>query len=220
MEQVPPILPVLPIRNAVLFPSISMPLVVGRDRSIRALENAEANGDSLVVVIAQRVLTPSDPQADDLYATGTLCKIENVTRTETGSRQVVVTGIARFRAVALEITPENFLVARGETVEDVLGQDPVRRDALLFNLKEISREILELLPGTTDPLVRLIDRVDDPSYLTNVCAAYINLPLPKNRNCSSSPKSNHGWSFCSRICARSARSSTSSAKSGTRCPNA
>ena len=181
MEQVPPILPVLPIRNAVLFPSISMPLVVGRDRSIRALENAEANGDSLVVVIAQRVLTPSDPQADDLYATGTLCKIENVTRTETGSRQVVVTGIARFRAAALEITPENFLVARGETVEDVLGQDPVRRDALLFNLKEISREILELLPGTTDPLVRLIDRVDDPSYLTNVCAAYINLPLPKKQ---------------------------------------
>jgi ATP-dependent Lon protease len=180
MESVPSLLPVLPIRNAVLFPSISMPLVVGRERSIRAVEQAEAAG-SLVVVITQRVLTPGDPNPADLYRIGALCKIENVTRTETGSQQVVVTGIARFRAVEVELADGNYLVTRGETVDDSLGEDAVRRDALFYNLREISREILELLPGTTDPLVRLIDRVDDPSYLTNVCAAYLNLPLPKKQ---------------------------------------
>jgi ATP-dependent Lon protease len=157
-----------------------MPLVVGRERSIRAVEHAEATG-SLVVVIAQRNLTPGDPKPDDLYGTGALCKIENVTRTETGSQQVVVTGIARFRVADLELSSGNYLVTRGETVNDIIGEDIVRRDALFYNLKEISREILELLPGTTDPLVRLIDRVDDPSYLTNVCAAYLNLPLPKKQ---------------------------------------
>jgi ATP-dependent Lon protease len=180
MESVPSVLPVLPIRNAVLFPSISMPLVVGRERSIRAVERSEASG-SLVVVITQRLLTPGDPKPDDLYRIGALCKIENVTRTETGSQQVVVTGIARFRVAELELTEGNYLATRGETVNDVLGEDAVRRDALFYNLKEISREILELLPGTTDPLIRLIERVDDPSYLTNVCAAYLNLPLPKKQ---------------------------------------
>jgi ATP-dependent Lon protease len=180
MEQFPSVIPVLPIRNAVLFPSISMPLVVGRDRSIAAVEAAESK-HSMLVVIAQRVLTPSDPQPDDLYLIGTLCKIENVTMTDTGSRQVVVTGITRFRVVEFDTKQGAFLSARGEAVADVFSGDHVRRDALFYNLKEISREILELLPGTTDPLVKLIDRVDDASYLSNVCAAYLNLTLSQKQ---------------------------------------
>ena len=96
---------------------------------------------------------------------------------------MVVTGISRFRIAEFDLRPENYLTARGETVsdEDTLGDDGVRRDALFYNLKEISREILELSPGTTDPLVKLIDRVDDPTYLTNVCAAYLNLSLSQKQ---------------------------------------
>src|SRR5947209_8560503 len=96
MDQVPSQLPVLPIRNAVLFPSISMPLVVGRGRSIKALEQAEAT-DNLILVIAQKVMTAGDPEPEELNQIGTLCKIENVAQTEAGSRQIVVTGIVRFR---------------------------------------------------------------------------------------------------------------------------
>ncbi|HUP56241.1 MAG TPA: LON peptidase substrate-binding domain-containing protein, partial [Bdellovibrionota bacterium] len=77
MDPLPQLLPVLPIRNAVLFPSISMPLVVGRDRSIRALEAAEA-GDNLLLIVAQRILTTGDPEVEDLYSVGTLCRLENV----------------------------------------------------------------------------------------------------------------------------------------------
>src|SRR6476620_6410558 len=96
MEPLPSILPVLPIRNAVLFPAVSMPLVVGRGRSIRALEEAQLN-DSLLIVVAQRVLTQGGPQTEDLYTIGTLCKVENATITDTGSRQIVVTGVARYK---------------------------------------------------------------------------------------------------------------------------
>src|SRR3954465_15940934 len=101
MEHVPPLLPVLPIRNAVLFPGVSMPLVVGRGRSIRAVEQAQS-ADNLLIVVAQQFLTSNDPQVEDLYAMGTLCKLENSTVTDLGSRQVIVTGIARYRLVHFE----------------------------------------------------------------------------------------------------------------------
>ena len=183
LEQIPSLLPVLPIRNAVLFPSVSMPLVVGRGRSLKALERAET-GEGLLVVISQKIITPGDPDPSDLHRTGTLCKIESATplgQGEAASRQIVVTGIIRFQVATLEQNPDGYLAARGEIVADIHTPDTVRNEALFFNLKEISREILELLPGGTEPLVRLIERVDDSSYLSNVCASYLNLSIQQKQ---------------------------------------
>ncbi len=181
MEQVPLILPVLPIRNAVLFPSVSMPLVVGRPRSIRAVEQAQAT-DSLLVVVAQRVLTQGDPQVEDLYSIGTLCKIESSsTTTDAGTRQIMVTGIARYRLIECKISTADFLITQGETVPDIHSPHLSRNEALFYNLKELAREVIELLPGTTEPLLKLIDRVDDSAYLSNICAAYLNLTLAEKQ---------------------------------------
>src|SRR4051794_13524925 len=96
MEQLPSALPVLPIRNTVVFSSISVPLVVGREKSLKALERAEA-GSGLIIIVAQKVLTAGDPQAGDLHAVGTPSKIESASPTEAGSRQIVVTGVSRYR---------------------------------------------------------------------------------------------------------------------------
>ncbi|OFZ18333.1 MAG: endopeptidase La [Bdellovibrionales bacterium GWB1_55_8] len=181
MEQFPPVLPVLPIRNTVLFPSISMPLVIGRGRSIKAVQEA-AQFDNFLVIVAQRVLTPGDPEPGDLYEIGTLCKIESVVSTEESSRQIVVTGIARYRIARVELdATETYLTARGETVADIHSEDPIRNEALFNHLKELTREILELLPGAMEPLIKLIDQVDDSAYLSNVCAAYLNLSLPQKQ---------------------------------------
>ena len=145
MEQVLSILPVLPIRNAVLFPGVSMPLVVGRGRSIRAVEQAQTS-DHLILVVAQRVLTPGDPQVEDLYSIGTLCKLENSTITDIGSRQVIVTGIGRYRLLNFELNPTGYLASRGELVSDIYNENEIRNEALFLNLKELSREVVELLP--------------------------------------------------------------------------
>jgi ATP-dependent Lon protease len=179
MEHFPSSLPVLPIRNAVLFPSISMPLVVGRGRSIQAIDRASER-DGLLMIVAQKVITPSDPTPNDLFQIGTVCKIENITPTDLGSRQVVVTGISRFR-VAEYIMGTEYLSARGETIADLHSSDAIRNEALFYNMKEMAREVLELLPGATEPLVQLIDRVDDAAYLGNVCAAYLNLSITQKQ---------------------------------------
>ncbi len=180
MEQVPLSLPVLPIRNAVLYPSVSMPLVVGRGKSLKAIEIAE-NSSSLIIVVAQHNLTPGDPEPKDLYRVGTLCRLESVSNAELGSRQVVVTGLSRYRIGEFKIEQAGYLTAMGEVVSDVPGPDPIRTEALFYNLKELSHEILELLPGSTEHLSRLIERVEDAGYLANICAAYLNLSLTQKQ---------------------------------------
>ncbi|HLD98646.1 MAG TPA: endopeptidase La [Bdellovibrionota bacterium] len=176
----PAVLPVLPIRNTVLFPAISMPLVVGRGRSIRALEEAEG-ADNLIIIAAQRLLTAGDPDPGDLYQVGTLCKIESVVSSEAGAKQIVVTGLSRYRLAEFTPDPRGFLSTRGEPVADIHSGDSIRNEALFNNLKELTREILELLPGSMEPLIRLVEQVDDSGYLTNVCAAYLNLTLTQKQ---------------------------------------
>jgi ATP-dependent Lon protease len=155
-----------------------MPLVVGRPKSLKALETSLA-ADNLILVVAQRIMTQGDPTSEELHRIGTLCKVESATEAETG-RQVVVTGVARFRVSGYD-DHGTYLTARGEIVADILPGDAVRNEALFFNLKALSREILELLPGTTEPLVQLIEKVDDAAYLSNLCAAYLNLGLEQKQ---------------------------------------
>ncbi len=157
-----------------------MPLIVGRDRSIKAIEHALETSD-LVLVVAQRVLTSEDPGLGDLYEVGTVCRIETSTVNESGGRQIVVTGIARERLFDLRLDPGGYLVARGESLSDVHSPDTTRNEALFYNLKEIAREVVQLLPGTTESLIKLIDRIEDSAYLTNVCAAYLNLSLSQKQ---------------------------------------
>ncbi len=181
IDTLPTELPVLPIRNTVLFPGISMPLVVGRSRSLQALEKAEAAGRMLLVV-AQRTITAGDPEPGDLFRTGTLCKLENISTGENGGRQIVVTGVARYRVLDYVSTAGQSLMARGETVADQDGSNTVRTQGLFETLKTLALEVVELMPGTTEALVRLIDRMDDPAYLTHVTSAYLNLNLPQKQD--------------------------------------
>lgn len=179
-QKYPVRLPILPIRNAVVFPSVSMPLLVGRPKSIQALEEAES-GDGLVIIVSQKVLTSQDPEPTDLYSVGTLCKIENISTNDTGGRQVIVTGIARYRLGEIDTRQGSFIASHGEVVSDVRTHDQARHDALFLSLKEVSRQILELLPGATEPLVKLIDRVEDSSNLAHICAAYLNLTVQQKQ---------------------------------------
>ena len=180
MDQIPLILPVLPIRNSVLFPSVSMPLVVGRGRSIQAVEYAHAR-DQLILVVAQKNTEAEDPEPQDLYEMATLCKIETLHRSHEDSLQIVVTGLARYRLYDLKRGEQGFLTAQGELMADLHTSDTIRNEALFYQLKEIAREIVQLLPGTTEALIKFIDRVEDSSYLANVCAAYLNLSLPQKQ---------------------------------------
>ena len=176
MEPVFSDLPVLPIRNAVIFPAISIPLIVGRERSLKALEQSLISGN-LLIVVTQRVVTPGDPSTEDLFSIGTLSRIESITDMESFNRQAMVTGIARYRIEKCEVSAAGYLFAKGEIIPDVQSPNTPRNEALFQSLKEAALEIVMLLPSAPEPLLRLIERVDDPSYLCNICSAYLNLTL-------------------------------------------
>jgi ATP-dependent Lon protease len=145
-----------------------------------AVKEAQAVSAGYLVVVTQRQASTDDPTSNDLYKVGTLCKIENVVNLEDNGFQVVVTGIARYRIKDF-MTHNSYFACRGETVADVSGDDTIRRTALFHSLKDLAKEILALVPGAEEPLTRLVDKLDDPTHLTNLCAAYLNISITQKQ---------------------------------------
>ncbi|MHB1070287.1 MAG: LON peptidase substrate-binding domain-containing protein, partial [Gemmatimonadaceae bacterium] len=119
-------LPVLPLRDVVLFPHVAMPLLVGRAGSLAALEAAEAS-DKLVLLMTQRDSSVQDPAAADLFRTGTLGRVLQFTRLPNGAARVLVEGLARAQVTKFvagakllraEARPYPFTVAPGDGAED------------------------------------------------------------------------------------------------------
>jgi ATP-dependent Lon protease len=156
-----------------------MPLVVGRPKSMGAVREAQAQGGYMVVV-TQRQASTDEPTANDIYKVGTLCKIESVVGLEDNGLQVVVTGVARYKVRDLMIHA-NYTACRGETVADTQSDDTIRRTALFHSLKDLAKEILALVPGAEEPLTRLVDKLEDPTHLTNLCAAYLNISITQKQ---------------------------------------
>ncbi|MGE3973762.1 MAG: endopeptidase La [Bdellovibrionales bacterium] len=169
------IYPVLPIRNTVTMPGTTVPLVVGRARSAAAVQYAQSQ-DGLIVVVTQQNSSQNEPQATDLYKTGTLCRLESVNGSEERGYQILITGIERF-TIQNYFTDGDFITAEGDMLPDDLRADSVRRVALFHSLKDAAKDILALLPQVDEAILRLIDKLENPSQLTFLCATYLNVSL-------------------------------------------
>ena len=134
-------LPVLAIRNTVIFPVLAFPINVGRDKSLKAIETAMA-GDKLLGIVAQREARNEDPSTEDLYQTGTVVKILKSVIMPGNKLNVIIQGISRIKINQWQET-EPFLRAK----VDVFPQPEVEGeeyDTLLSNLRELARKIAGL----------------------------------------------------------------------------
>jgi ATP-dependent Lon protease len=174
-------LPVLPIRNTVIFPGVVVPLRVGRSKSIAAIQKSgeSSKAGDWIVAVAQRTEN-EDPISTDLYQVGTLAKIEKVRGNADDGYHVVVRGVARFKIEEWR-ERDGVIEALGETWKDYEDADPQTLKALTESLKVTSKEILELLPSDTRSLEELVAGIDDLSFLTHICAANIDLTLEKKQ---------------------------------------
>jgi len=164
----PNILPILPIRNIVVFPGTVMPLNVGRPKS-KALLDEVMPGEKIIGVCTQKNPEVEDPQYPDLYSVGVACVILKLFKLPDGNQSIIVHGLARFRLMSLEQT-EPFAAGRIEVIEDTAVAGP-SLDALVASVRQQANRVIELSPNTPDEAQQVLNSITNPSALADFLAA-------------------------------------------------
>jgi ATP-dependent Lon protease len=167
---VPADVPVLPLRDTVLFPNSFMPLAVARESSVRLIDDAIAGG-KLVGVFTQKEPTREDPGQADLHAIGTLTHIHKMFKLPDGSLRLIVQGLARIRLDRLT-TEQPYLRAEVSEAADVLREaETLEIDALQRNIRANFQQIVQLSPVLSEDLATLASNINDPGRLTDFIAS-------------------------------------------------
>jgi len=172
-ERTPPIpseLPILPLRDTVLFPNSFMPLAVARESSVRLIDDAIGNG-KLIAVFTQRDAAIEEPQQDDLYAVGTATHIHKMFKLPDGSLRLIVQGLARVQMREV-LSTQPYLRARVEAAsEDTLEPDRLEIDALARNIRTNFQQVVSLSPLLSDDLQTLAMNITEPGRLADFIAS-------------------------------------------------
>ena len=167
---VPPKLPILPLRDTVLFPNSFMPLAVARERSVHLIDHAVAEG-KLVGVFTQRDAAIEEPTQEDLHAIGTVTHIHKMFKLADGSLRLIVQGLARVRLDKLaEAHP--FITADVSKAEEIArDEDRLEVDALQRNIKNNFQQVVSLSPLLSDDLQSLAANISEPAKLADFIAS-------------------------------------------------
>jgi ATP-dependent Lon protease len=168
--EVPAELPVLPLRDTVLFPNSFMPLAVAREASVRLIDEATTSG-RMIGVFTQREASTEEPLQDDLYTIGTATHIHKMFKLPDGSLRLIVQGLARVRLERISQT-RPYLKAAVTAADEVLrDQDHVEIDALQRNIKSNFQQVVSLSPLLSDDLQSLAANITDPGKLADFIAS-------------------------------------------------
>src|ERR671936_594380 len=178
-EDIPQVLPILPLRNSVFFPGGVLPLAVGRQKTIALIKDA-VRDEQVIGVVTQRRAEEEDPGAADLYAMGTVARIVKLLKMGEDNYSLVVQGLARFRVLDL-VQESPYLKARIDPVEDKTSVDDVEVEALGINLKKLAREVIELMPELPAAATELVESITHPGHLADLIAANVDVPIEEKQ---------------------------------------
>ena len=179
-EQAPEIIPVLPLRNTVLFPGVVIPITVGRDRSIRLINEAY-KGDKTIGVVAQMDAEIEEPGIDDLHRVGTVASIIKMLKMPDGSTTVIIQGKKRFTVNDI-IQEQPFFKARiTEFDERLSGATPEERNALVESLKELAMQIIQQSPNIPSEASFAIKNIESLSFLVNFISSNMNVGVDEKQ---------------------------------------
>jgi ATP-dependent Lon protease len=167
---VPADVPVLPLRDTVLFPNSFMPLAVARESSVRLIDEAIAGG-KLIGVFAQKDPSHEEPGQDDLYAVGTLTHIHKMFKLPDGSLRLIVQGLARIRLERLSATRPYLRAEVREAPEILRDSDAIEIDALQRNVRTTFQQVVQLSPVLSEDLVTLASNITDVGRLADFVAS-------------------------------------------------
>ncbi len=168
--RVPPEMPVLPLRDTVLFPQAFMPLAVARESSVKLIDDAVASGQT-IAVFAQREAGEDEPSQADLHPVGTASQIHKMFKLPDGSLRIIVQGLARVRLEEITATRPYLRGRVVEAPEALQEKDRLEIDALQRNIKANFQQIVSLSPLMSDDLQALASNIADPGRLADFIAS-------------------------------------------------
>jgi ATP-dependent Lon protease len=179
-ENIPEILPILPLRNTVLFPGVVIPITVGRDKSIRLVKEAY-DGNKTIGVIAQKDQEEENPKFDQLNTIGTVASILKLLKMPDGSSTIIIQGKKRFRLI--EATQEEpYIKARIETFLDNKAlSDSKEFDALVGSIRDLALNIIKQSPNIPSEASIAIKNIESPSFLINFISSNMNASVSEKQ---------------------------------------
>jgi ATP-dependent Lon protease len=180
-EELPASLPILPLRNTVLFPGVVIPISAGRDKSIKLINDANA-GDKIIGVVAQKNEDIEDPTKNDIHTIGTVARILRVLKMPDGNITVILQGKKRFEID--EVTTEKPYIKA--TVKEVEEKRPGKHDtefaAIVESIKELAIEIIKESPNIPTEATFAIKNIESQSFLINFVSSNMNLSVIEKQN--------------------------------------
>ncbi len=187
-EETPDELPILPLRNTVLFPGVVIPITVGRDKSIKLIKEAY-KGDKTLGVVSQKNDGVEDPEEKDLNKVGTVAYILKMLRMPDGNTTVIIQGKKRFKIKEVTQT-EPFLKAKIEPFNQIEKPKGKNFNALVASIKDLASQIIEQSPNIPTEATFAIKNIESPTFLINFIASNMKAEVPIKQSLLEIPELN------------------------------
>jgi len=171
----PEVLPILPLRNTVLFPGVVIPITVGRDKSIKLIKDSY-KGDRVIGVVSQKEVEIEDPGFDQLNKIGTAASIIKMLQMPDGNTTVIIQGKQRF-ILKEEVQSEPYIRASIEKFAETKHRKGREFNALLVSIKELALQIIQLSPNIPSETGIAIKNIESPAFLINFISSNMNADL-------------------------------------------
>jgi ATP-dependent Lon protease len=179
-EQIPAVLPILPLRNTVLFPGVVIPITAGRDASIQLIKDANA-GDKTIGVVAQKNAEVENPTEKDIHKIGVVAQILRVLKMPDGNTTVIIQGKKRFEIDEV-VQEEPYLKATTkEVLEDKTDEKNKEFDAIIDSIKEQALEIIKVNPMLPSEASFAIKNIQSNSFLVNFISSNMDLSVKEKQ---------------------------------------
>lgn len=177
---IPAVLPLMPVRDVVIFNDMLLPLFVGREKSVRAVEEALTK-DSFLMLVTQKDPSIEDPKPNEIYSVGTVSRILRMLKLPDGSVKALVQGISKARIVRYIKKKDLYLVKIETIAEKPIKKINLEIEAMIRNVRDYSMKILALRGELTGDVSSILESIDDPGKLADLVASNLKLKIKESQ---------------------------------------
>lgn len=169
--KIPDNLPMLPVRDIILYPAMVLPLAVGREKSVRALEEA-MSANRLIFVVAQKNIQIEDPTPDDIYSIGTVCEVLQILKMPDGTLKALVEGISRAQWTDFKLSDKGYIEVGVNVFDEKIEKTP-ESEAIMRRAISLFEQYVKLNPRMPMEVSISINNITDPARLADTIASHL-----------------------------------------------